>query len=211
MFKVKSLSLESESISIMSITKAWFVFVINYSRIIQRIIFITIDYNSQLFLDDSKMKNFTSCFKEKKFLQFFFKNLKLNNSDRYTSEFPYMSLCGRERNFVRCDDYPIVYTNIIKKTDENKEKYSLSYGHAGDLLMTEFIPNKLIMIPDTGRVYHPASEKVGSIGLVRSKLAIELSKHFVFENGENLPPTHLNWDHQLITIDQEWYKIILKT
>ena len=49
----------------------------------------------QLFLDDAKMKNFTSCYKELHFLKFFFKRLKKNDSMRYTEDFPYLSLCGK--------------------------------------------------------------------------------------------------------------------
>lgn len=67
----------------------------------------------QLFLDDARIKNFTSCFKEKRFLRFFFKRLRFNTTDRYQNEFPYISLCGVERNYVRCDDLPIVFTDVI--------------------------------------------------------------------------------------------------
>lgn len=59
------------------------------------------------------MKNFTSCFKEKQFLKFFFSRVKLNNTKRYRAQFPYLSLCGRERNFIRCDDTPIVFTHVL--------------------------------------------------------------------------------------------------
>lgn len=152
------------------------------------------------------MKNFTSCFKEKKFLQFFFKNLKVNATGKYADEFPYISLCGRERNYIRCDDYPIVYTHIIKKEVEDKRVNLLSYGYT-DNLLTEFLPHKVFMLPDTGRVYHPADAKFGSIGLIRSKLAIELSKHFEFHNGENSPPTHFTWEGMHYVLDQEWFGI----
>lgn len=70
-------------------------------------------FRTQLFLDDARMKNFTSCFKEKKFLKFFFDRIRFNRTDRYTTEFPFISLCGRERNFIRCDDVPIVYTHVL--------------------------------------------------------------------------------------------------
>lgn len=69
--------------------------------------------HSQLFLDDARLKNFTSCFKDKQFLQFFFKRLKRNDTKRYRDDFPYLSICGRERNFIRCDDFPIVFTAVI--------------------------------------------------------------------------------------------------
>ncbi|KAL1434201.1 hypothetical protein MTO96_011844 [Rhipicephalus appendiculatus] len=42
--------------------------------------FYFIDHQGMLFLDDSRMKNFTSCFKEKKFLEFFFRRLRYNDT-----------------------------------------------------------------------------------------------------------------------------------
>lgn len=63
--------------------------------------FYYIDHQGQLFLDDTKVKNFITCFKDKAFLEFFFKRLKKNSTDRYQESFPYLSLCGRERNYVR--------------------------------------------------------------------------------------------------------------
>lgn len=153
------------------------------------------------------MKNFTSCFKEKKFLKFFFDRLRINNTGRY-SEFPYISLCGRERNFVRCDDYPIVYTHVMEKTPQN---YYLAYNHASDLLALKFEPDKVFMLPLSGRVYHPAPIKVGSVGLIRSKLAIEFSKHFIFENGETNPPTHFIWQNETYLLNTEWFMNATKT
>lgn len=155
------------------------------------------------------MKNFTSCFKEKKFLRFFFNQLRLNTTGRY-KEFPYLSICGKERNFIRCDDYPFVYTHVIKKTNDDKSENYLSYNHAGDLLLLKFEPEKVFMLPETGRVYHPAPEKAGSIGLVRSKLAIEFSKHFKFDNGEHEPPTQFTWDGATYDLDNKWYHDVVK-
>lgn len=153
------------------------------------------------------MKNFTSCFKEKKFLRFFFNQMRINNTGRYR-EFPYLSICGKERNFIRCDDCPFVYTHVIQK-DVNEDY--LAYNHAGDLLMLRFEPEKVFMLPETGRVYHPAPERVGEIGLIRSKLAIEFSKFFEFKNGEQKPPTNLKWKDQDFVLDNEWYyKVIGK-
>lgn len=147
------------------------------------------------------MKNFTSCFKEKKFLDFFFKRIRLNTTGRYQEEFPFISLCGRERNFIRCDDVPIVYTNILVKNNRDH----LSFGYAGDLLATEFKPDKIYMLPLTGRVYHPAEEKYGGVGLVKSKLAIELSKGFEFNDAEVQGPTHFNWKNERFELDQLWF------
>lgn len=163
--------------------------------------FYYIDHQGMLFLDDSKMKNFTSCFKEKKFLEFFFKRIRLNNTGRY-EDFPFISLCGRERNFIRCDDLPIVYTNIIKV----KNGDLLCFGYAGDLLTLEFKPNKIYMLPSTGRVYHPADDKYGGVGLIKSQLAIELSKHFEFNSEELSGPTHFMWQNKRYELDQNWFQ-----
>lgn len=155
----------------------------------------------QLFLDDAKMKNFTSCFKERKFLKFFFDRVKFNDSKRYNQDFPYLSPCGRERNFIRCDDTPIVFTHVVANT-QGCDK--LQYNHAGDILQIDFQPSQIYMNPETGRVYHPAWPKVGNIGLIRSKLSIELSKYFEFENGEHNAPSHIWWKDEKLLLQNDW-------
>lgn len=90
----------------------------------------------------------------------------------------------------------------------DNSEYSLSYAHAGNELILEFQPKKIFMSPDTGRVYHPAHEQYGSIGLVRSKLAIEFSKYFEFKNDENEPPTHFRWKNQRYTLENDWLESV---
>ncbi|KAM7346042.1 UPF0598 protein CG30010 [Cochliomyia hominivorax] len=148
------------------------------------------------------MKNFTSCFKEKKFLKFFFDRVKFNETTRYREEFPYLSPCGRERNFIRCDDTPIVFTHVIENSTGPDK---LQYNHAGDILQIDFQPMKIYMNPETGRVYHPAWPKVGNIGLIRSKLSIELSKYFEFERGEDKGPTHIWWKGEKLLLQNDWF------
>lgn len=87
-------------------------------------------------------------------------------------------------------------------------EYSLSYAHAGHELKLKFQPKKIFMSPDTGRVYHPAHEQYGSIGLVRSKMAIEFSKYFEFENGENAPPTHFTWNSTRHILENHWLESV---
>lgn len=111
-----------------------------------------------------------------------------------------MSPCGRERNYIRCDDVPIVYTHILPDQSGNE---FLSFGYAGELLKVDFEPNKIHMSL-SGKVYHPAGEKYGGIGLIRSKLAIELSKHFEFADGEENAPSGIRWNQKLFSIDNTW-------
>ncbi|XP_050308963.1 UPF0598 protein CG30010 [Anthonomus grandis grandis] len=163
--------------------------------------FYFIDHQGMLFLDDSRMKNFTSCFKEPKFLQFFFQRLRVNNTQRYKGDFPYLSLCGRERNFIRCDDTPIVGTHLLSLADG----WYLAHNHAGAALKLSFQPEMVYMQPETGRVYHPAPERAGGVALIRSKLAIELSDQFKFEDGEGKPPTHLTFQGVSYELNRDWY------
>ncbi|XP_017776708.1 PREDICTED: UPF0598 protein CG30010 [Nicrophorus vespilloides] len=162
--------------------------------------FYYIDHQGMLFLDDARMKNFTSCFKEKKFLRFFFNQLRLNKTKRY-EEFPFISICGKERNFVRCDDLPFVFSHVF---EQNTENY-LAYNNADNILNIKFEPEKIFMLPETGRVYHPAPERAGSVGLVKSKLAIEFSKYFTFDNGENNPPTHFTFKDVNYKLKNDWF------
>ncbi|XP_043592999.1 UPF0598 protein CG30010 isoform X1 [Bombus pyrosoma] len=170
--------------------------------------FYYIDHQGMLFLDDTRMRNFTSCFKDKKFLAFFFKRLKKNDTGRYVEHFPYVSLCGPERNFIRCDDLPIVFTKVLKMYNSATKKTEdcFGYAHAEELLMVPFQPDKIYMDIQSGRIYHPAPERAGGIGLVRSQIAIEFSPLFNFEEGEENGPTHIFWENRKYTLDCNWYK-----
>ncbi|PNF33481.1 UPF0598 protein CG30010, partial [Cryptotermes secundus] len=132
------------------------------------------------------------------------KRLRLNTTGRYMEEFPYLSVCGRERNFIRCDDFPVVFTHVIRGTVNGQTEDQLSYGHAGDLLRVKFEPEKIFMLPESGRVYHPAPENVGGVGLVRSKLAIDFSKCFEFDD-EHKNPIHFMWNGSKYKLERGWY------
>ena len=132
------------------------------------------------------MKNFTSCIKDKKFLHFFFTRIRPNATARYESEFPFVSHCGRERNYIRCDDTPVVFSHIFTKTatDGKGDCYQFAFGNAGELLYHDFQPEHICMVPETGRVYHPAHEFYGGFGLIKSSLSIEISNSFLYESDD---------------------------
>lgn len=132
----------------------------------------------------------------------------MNNTGKYEKEFPFYSPCGRERNFVRCDDLPIVFTHLIEcKNEENEIIDYLSYAHTGDLLKVKFQPDKICMHPVSGRVYHPGPEVTGGVGLVKSYLAIQLSQNFVYknENTEQVPEMFI-WRDKKYSLDNEILK-----
>lgn len=158
--------------------------------------FYYIDHQGQLFLDDTKVKNFITCFKDKQFLKFFFKRLKQNKTSRFEEDFPFISPCGLEINYIRCDDVPVVFATIIEDADGGSRSPGLlTYSGIGETLTFPFQPEKVCMLPESGRIYHPGPEKVGGVALIKSSLAIELSPHFEYQKGnqENDPPTHFNW------------------
>lgn len=138
---------------------------------------------------------------DKKFLAFFFKRLKANDTGRYEDEFPFISPCGREINFIKCDDQPVVFTHLSVKDGKNM----FCYGHVDELFI-EFQPDHIFMDPSNGRVYHPAPGSKGRVGLVCSKLAIEFSKDFEFGENQDLPPTHFNFRGKKYELNQHWFK-----
>lgn len=152
--------------------------------------FYYLDHQGQLFLDDSKMKNFITCFKDLQFLVTFFSRLRPNHSGRYEASFPFLSLCGRERNFLRCEDRPVVFTHLLTEDDGSQR---LSYCRGHEALVVPFEPARLLPLAANGRLYHPAPERAGGIGLVRSALAFELSAHFEYAPGDAALPSHVHW------------------
>ena len=190
-------------------------------------------------------------FTDKKFLAIFFRRVKRNSTGRYEEEFPYVSPCGPETNYIRCDDLPVVFTQLLDQNGqpiqdiethgnspliENKdERHSsdlqtsstrttksnsdhtasssqhlgnscpevLSYGGAGESLTVPFQPEKLCMLPEGGRVYHAGPDKLEGVGLVKSSLAIELSRFFVYKDGasESSSPVGFRWRGVTWTID----------
>ncbi|CAJ0575442.1 unnamed protein product, partial [Mesorhabditis spiculigera] len=124
-----------------------------------------------LFLDDARMKNFTSAYKDVDFLNFFYKHLRENETGRFEEHFPYLSRCGRERNLLRCDDRPIVFTKIL---DDGK------FWRLGEsTIKVEIAPSRFFMLPN-GRLYHPAP--FGRYGLVKSAVADLIFPNFEFDS-----------------------------
>ena len=101
-------------------------------------------------------------------------------------------------NYIRCDDVPIVFSHLTKEKLSNRRKKSRRYdaytnvlAYAGSTLFVPFSPKKLCMLPDSGRIYHPAPAAVGHVGLIKSSFAIELSSGFRYDKNsdENSPPS----------------------
>ncbi len=57
--------------------------------------FYYMDHQGMLFMDDSKMKNFTSCFKDKQFLKFFISRITHNNTGETVKSIASKCRCSR--------------------------------------------------------------------------------------------------------------------
>eukprot|EP00943_MAST-04B_sp_MAST-4B-sp1_P009966 g9966.t1 len=138
--------------------------------------FYFVDLQGRLFLEDTLPKNIATSLKSEKFLNFFFRQLKHNKTEEFM-DYPYFSPCGKESNYVKCADKPIVFSELLK--DEKRDgKYKLIWGHS---LSIPFQPHKLRLSKETGRLYHPFptknAKKFGNdmYGLLKSHLTISIS------------------------------------
>ncbi|CAF0752228.1 unnamed protein product [Adineta steineri] len=163
--------------------------------------FYYIDSFGQLFLDDTRFKNFTSCYKDPKFLHFFFTRVQANtyNDRPYSSTFPYVSLCGRERNFIRCADVPFVLTRLL---DDNG---LFECCHIPSTIFSiQFQPEKLYVKPDTGRIYYPLSEKFHTgIALIKDAIAEQLSSHLIYDDKIDGLPISIKWKGKIYELKKD--------
>ena len=81
----------------------------------------------------------------------------------------------------------------------------LSYNHGSRFLTVPFEPQKICMMPTSGRIYHPGPSRLGNIGLISDKLGIlwTSEQRFIFENGEENPPTQFKWDNATLNLTNE--------
>lgn len=114
-----------------------------------------------------------------------------------------------EKNYVRCDDVPFVFSTLIEG-DENSPFGLLTCNGMAEAYTFPFQPEKICMLPESGRIYHPGPEKAGGIGLIKSSLAFELSANFEYRqrNQETDPPTHFHWMTKTFELDNSLWDVI---
>lgn len=134
----------------------------------EREYFYWIDSEGRLWHDGTELL-------EPRFLDFFFRRLRRNELGRHV-EFPFLSECGKERNFVRSAERPIVFRKL--------ERNGLLY--AGTLHVA-FDPGALRVSADA-RLWHPAP--VGDLGLLGRRIVLELGDAIREQDGHYV----LAWD-----------------
>ena len=123
--------------------------------------FYFVDGRGKLFLEETKVKNFATCYKDKPFLNRFFRNLQQNKTELHP-EYPFVYTCMKELNFLKCEDKPIVFYELL----DDKLIY------AGDLKL-KIEPNNLFFDLKNHRLYQPVN--LGEFGLLSENIMMKLN------------------------------------
>eukprot|EP00924_Labyrinthula_sp_SR-Ha-C_P014355 snap_masked-scaffold_20-processed-gene-3.4-mRNA-1 protein AED:0.43 eAED:0.44 QI:0/0/0/1/1/1/2/0/212 len=156
------------------------------SQALKKNYFYHIDLQGRLFLEDILPKNVATSLKAENFLKFFYSNLRPNDIDKFL-DYDFISPCGKEMNFIRPADTPIVFTEL--------KGNQLFFTNR--LFNSLFDPSKIHICSSTFRVYHPLIEHTDSslpkkllknfdkeLCLLSSHLAVEVGKNFIEVDGE---------------------------
>lgn len=129
--------------------------------------FYNVDLQGRLFLEETRPKNIATSIKDERFLSFFFGRVRpiADKQKTYLVEkschhdYPFVSLCGQEINYIRPAATPIVFHSIVmsknNETDDrqnNHPSFDLIFG--GDISIP-FDFRSLAISKVNGRVYHP--------------------------------------------------------
>ena len=135
-----------------------------------RTYFYSVDLLGRLFLEETMPKNIATSLKSDKFLDFFWRQMRRNDTKRFYDEYPYYSPCGKEHNYVRPADVGVVFHDF-----QPSDPKLLIFGGS---LKQKFSPSDLAFSERTGRFYHRLFEGKAKLqrsgreyGLLRSSVA----------------------------------------
>mmetsp|Transcript_5319 Transcript_5319/g.9230 ORF Transcript_5319/g.9230 Transcript_5319/m.9230 type:complete len:273 (-) Transcript_5319:84-902(-) len=153
--------------------------------------FYSIDLQGRIFLEETVPKNLATSIKNEAFLDFFCSRIQeltpqdyaFLRGDHLAHDYPFVSLCGAERNYIRPADAVIVFHSFLPQNAE------LVFGAS---LVQPFQPHQLAISQRTGRLYHKLHHSLPSsthlekqrnknnlpsyFGLIRSSVAVTLSE-----------------------------------
>lgn len=170
----------------------------------QKCYFYSVDLQGRLFLEDVLPKNIATSIKDENLLNFIFRRLRrVRDKEKAILEeagaaddYPFVSPCGVELNFVRPADSPVVFHELREDSENGK---SLVFG--GNLSQL-YRPDRLAMSPRTGRLYHElvsetrdgrevkpltalhaSASTAPEYGLIKSSVAVSLADAIVEGDG----------------------------
>lgn len=96
--------------------------------------FYTLDVHGQLFLADTKIRNFTSNLKDRAFLDFFYTRIRINDQsgegEAYRRDgYAFVSPCGQEMNWIKADDSVLVYQKLTAKGTSVSDSHYYCHFH----------------------------------------------------------------------------------
>ena len=169
---------------------------------IERRYYYYVDLQGRLFLDGCDPKNIATSLKDGRFLDFFFTRLRARDATTpprrerarssgssvrggiapdFAPSFAFISPCGREHNFVRAADTPIVFHSLVRAIAPTggppcgSAPDTLLYGHS---LAQPFAPKHLRVCATSGRIYHALERASHGVpyALLRSHVALSLAE-----------------------------------
>lgn len=172
----------------------------------KRFYFYEIDNRGRLFLEQTTPKNIATCLKDKKFLDFFFVNYRKNTTGYY-SDIPYVSLCGKEINFVTPMDCRSAFTFIEFCNLKTKLLHSsLIFNdtlYYGANMSEPFDVKKLKYCEKSGRLYHAIEHHRhlrGDLGLLHPSIAERLTSEMSFNAKTN--SFQISWGNVPVLIEK---------
>lgn len=139
--------------------------------------FYHMDTKGQLFLADTKHRNFVTCLKDRVFLNFFFRQLRPNSTGAPPG-YRLVSPCGKELNYLEIDDQRA--STVFSQLTNGR----LCMG--GSEVSEPFHPSLLAVDEESGRFYHKISTHRhlgGQLGLLHALLAEGLSDRISAADG----------------------------
>lgn len=137
-----------------------------------------------MYLEETRIRNFTSCLKDRAFLDLFYRRMRYNNRDypeQKARGYSFYSLCMGEVNFCRPDDSILVFQKLI---DDSQFRHLIleslllmrnallssctELTWAGTMEMP-FDPSSLRVSPETGYLYHPSPTTAPSAAAQRRR------------------------------------------
>ena len=157
----------------------------------QRCYFYNVDLQGRLFLEETFPKNIATSIKDERFLNFFFRRVQpvegklqtdvMEPRDIPIADYPFVSPCGKELNFIRPAASPFVFHGLVNSVDDNpQEQHGTQHLVYGGSLHQAFSWDRLAISRDTGRICHARHDEKQNkkpgipFGLVRSQLAVSL-------------------------------------